>query len=1140
MIWYLLYPLRGTTEPPKLSPSHPIRRAFQAHGTATAQHWLLSLVLTISISVLLCYPAVFQTNSPAAAGLRNLPKHVWTSTTEVEGEHHADVVVRQVWVHGDYMNALSQSVLRKALDVQHTLLNGGFGAGGLSRTSMLSRSESGCITPGPGEKWGWQSPLMYWDCSKEALASDKNILETINAHSNTQTPMNITLRPSTVFAGKHFTNTKLRAADALVLTLLDQTEDTDVGEKWNRRARALAQGLDTDWSIFPQDGQIVGNRLYEFRLKPMSKLDDTFLAGSYIIMAVYVILRMKQLRAVKSWFGLLITIGAKMAICIIASFSLCTWLGVDLARIPRPWFPAVVFCYGLGNIFRLINAVLETPPEMPPQQRIGNALGEVGHLSLAVAFQNLAMIYLCSRFVSPWVANFCVFAAVTLVFDFVYHLTFFVAVLSVDVQRMELSDSIGQADLARGSKKQPERKSWCAALLEGTTPLSTRFAGTVAISSVILAINLHFFDVGDQHLSFDTVRKKLLSRKQKRSSVPQWSSPPINQARTPAEWLKLQDHNAAQELFALLKPGAHSFIARIYDPVLVVTKGARGRDKPQMPTTLMGHLRRFAQGHTFPAALMAVFMIAGITLFMNYLLWTGLPEATDEDEEKKSAFSVKTLPTQQTLDIVRMSSCSKGHLTSVSLDRTTSIWLNGHTAHIPATLQTANMKPRLWPIVASALDDSGSFLAMATDTGRIGLWSVAASRFLMFPIVNFRGQVPALYSFVNITRNDHERPYIMIVSPDGYLTELEARTGIHRTKRISASAILCAQLYVDAKGEANLVFVCKPGIVHILSLQDPNNALSEVVASLDPGPPPDSNPAKVKCIHSVPSLGLIFALRDERAEIFDFSSKALIHAFAIGHVEPHSFRVMHSARRQCPCGASAVHTLSVAYAEQNKEHMILQNLSPKDTSISQVCLGKPLDRTKHECRGLDSATEAVYCVESAGVWESTAASSIVGVRRRILSTPASSIASDDEDDAPVLIAPTSAVRQRASKPNDALVSSRFINGLANGRQNTHAPIDHTDPWEAWTMTSTGEFRSRPLLPDDDKMEDEVDDLFVVAPGPIARLGKRSVAVGFGNTVKVITLGKEVYSGATVPNGSLDIGLGSYRARPRRGMERKAL
>jgi hypothetical protein len=39
-----------------------------------------------------------------------------------------------------------------------------------------------------------------------------------------------------------------------------------------------------------------------------------------------------------------------MTICVIASFTVCAFIGIDLTRIPRPWFPAVVFCFGLGNM----------------------------------------------------------------------------------------------------------------------------------------------------------------------------------------------------------------------------------------------------------------------------------------------------------------------------------------------------------------------------------------------------------------------------------------------------------------------------------------------------------------------------------------------------------------------------------------------------------------------------------------------------------------------------------------------------------------------------------------------------------------------------------------------------------------------
>ncbi|RAR10498.1 ethanolamine kinase 1 [Stemphylium lycopersici] len=1112
--------LAPTTEPPRLSTAHPIRRAFQAHGTATARHWLLSIVLTITISVLFCYQAIFQADSSAAAGLRNLPKHVWTSTTQVEGERPADVVVRQVWIHGDYMDAIKLPVLREALQVQQALINGGFESAKANvpytDQDLLARSQSGCLAAGPGENWGWHSPLMYWNCSLSALEHDPNLLETINARTRTHTPLNITLRPSTVFAGKSFSHTKLCAADALVITLFDQTNST-VGDVWNARARHLAEEISPDWTVFPSDGQVMHSRLFEFTFKPMTLNDDLFLAASYLITAAYVIWKMKQLRAVKSWFGLLVTICVKMTICVIASFTLCTYLGIDLARIPRPWFPGVVFCFGLGNIFRLINVVLETPPEMPPHQRIGNALGEVGHLSLAIAFQNLALLYFCSRFVAPWVADFCVFAAVTLVFDLVFHLTFFVAVLSVDVQRMELSDSLDRIDFNQNR--------------------------TVAIFSIILAINWHFFDSSGKQLSLTTLRQSLTSRRQKRAVDATWSPPPINQARTPADWLRLQDHNTARELFSFIKPGAQTFTARIYNPILVVAKGAYGRDRPQPPSSLMEGLRRFAHGHAFPVALMVVMLIATVTLLMNYLLWNGLPAAPEETNEEDNELSVKTLPAPQNLDVAQLAACPKGHLASVSLDRSTALWLQGRGGYLHATLQTAVMKPKLWPIYSTAMDDGGSMLAICGQTGQIGLWDIPASRFLMFPQIDIRGQVPMLFAFVTLkTRTDVDRLYLIVVIPDGHLTKLEARTGIHHTRRISPSSILCSSIYTSGKDDTSLVFVTKPGEVHILSLKE-NNYTSEVVAGLDPGPPPGSNPAKIRCIHGVPSLGLIFALRDEEAEIFDFASRALVHAFQIGHIRPHSFRVLHSVRRVCQCGAPAVNSLSVAYAEQDTNHMMMQTFCLDDKMSSQMCLGKPLDREKHRCRGLECAKETIHSVEPAGSWESTDVLSVIGIRRREQSPTPSSTSSSGEDDQQGVDAGAlaSAIKQRAQRQGSPS-ASKFADKAFIRHDCVESSIGDTDGWEAWTLSTTGDFRSRPLTPDD--VDDEAtvpyeEELFVAAPGPTVRLGKRSIAVGFGNTVKVITLGKESLDGLTkVQSGAMDTGLGSYKWRARKDNGRK--
>lgn len=267
--------------------------------------------MTIVISVLLCYPAIFQHDSPAAAGLRNLPKHVWTSTVEVDAEREADVQMRQVWVHGDYMKAIDHRVLRQALHVQRMLIGNGFNEDAPPLSYPLHDHES-CVATRDGEPWGFHSPLMYWNCSIQALNHDQDLLSTINSRTNLHSALNLTLRPSTVFAGKVFAKSKLRSADALVITLLDHS-NAGLDATWNARAQQLARELSSEWSLFPQDGQVVKSRLYEFRFKPMTLNDDILLAASYAVTAVYVVWRMMQLRAIKSWFGLLVTICAKVS-----------------------------------------------------------------------------------------------------------------------------------------------------------------------------------------------------------------------------------------------------------------------------------------------------------------------------------------------------------------------------------------------------------------------------------------------------------------------------------------------------------------------------------------------------------------------------------------------------------------------------------------------------------------------------------------------------------------------------------------------------------------------------------------------------------------------------------------------------------
>ncbi len=176
--------------------------------------------------------------------------------------------------------------------------------------------------------------------------------------------------------------------------------------------------------------------------------------------------------------GLVVTAITQMTCSILASFTICGVLKINLSMIPQNAYPFVVLVLGIENMFRLINAVLAYPPTMATELRIANALGDVGPVSVATAAQNLAILTLLSRVVSPGVAAFCVFACIAALFDAFFLLTFFLAVLNVDIRRFELQDALVRANQVRQKRKPSPAKqhSWFDALVSGRLPFSTRMA----------------------------------------------------------------------------------------------------------------------------------------------------------------------------------------------------------------------------------------------------------------------------------------------------------------------------------------------------------------------------------------------------------------------------------------------------------------------------------------------------------------------------------------------------------------------------------------------------------------------------------------------------------------------------------------
>jgi hypothetical protein len=686
------------------------------------------------------------------------------------------------------MKALDTSVLQAALKVQDELLGptvdfnprrvkGAVNmSGSKGRLTPERRDSLHTINGLSNHSWFFNSPLLYWSCSSDAIAKDNDIIATVNEGSRRAISANVTLRHSIVFSGKRFEDHRLVAADALVITLIHK-RDSPVGRQWERKSETLARNAHGKWRVYPEDGRVIASHLYEFRFQPLSFQDDIVLGVAYSLTVIYFLLSLTRLRALKSRFGLSAAVITQIALSIMSSFTICAIFKIDLSRIPREAYPLVVLTVGLENMFRLINAVIITPSESPTALRIAEGLGQTGHIALAGVAQNLVILWLLYQVVSPGVAAFCIFAAMALAFDFIYLLTFFVAVLSVEVRRTELSDSLARSRPQPKSRHRElggvaSKQKWMDALLHGVLPLSTRVSGSIVLIGFVLIAQWHFFDSENPMKMLSRLQQLICADHKLPSSPPTVLAVDINQARTPTAWLRLQDHETAREVINIIKPNAHSLIVRVYDPLVLVLEGSDRTPSYQGIRPLLPAAYDFVKYQSTRFILTVLFIVAAVSLLMNFLLW-GEEDLDSGDQDNRPEddplLMVKTLSNGHALDIVMLAASPDGVIVSVGLDRWIRVWdirqkFNAHMIEI----RTRDMD--IFPILAVAIDDHSNWLAFLSTSGRMVFWHIPTRKWGPIAKVEVKGRSPLIFSFT--TSKAGTVSSVMLVQSNGVLTEM--------------------------------------------------------------------------------------------------------------------------------------------------------------------------------------------------------------------------------------------------------------------------------------------------------------------------------------------------------------------------------
>ncbi len=348
-----------------------------------------------------------------------------------------DLVFKQLWIQSTNQSS-SSSVLDKSFLVQLSSL----------QSSLLQNITICYPSDNPSSHYvkdcyGYlRSPLFYWNNSLDSLLKDDKILRTINSKPDNK---------NSVMAGIKIISGKIRSAEALKLSFFYKPS-TNAGEIWDNNLKLLMKNKNStypdNFKIYTNPPEIKKTRAFAYHVNPLSYSDHIILMVSYSLIALYFLISLSNIHSVKSRFGLLVTFTVEMILAVMCAATVTSYIfrNTNLLNIPLQVLPFVVIVVGIENMFRLVNAVSLTPGEKSISLRLSLSFQQIGFKSTLVVLTDIIILMILYPFANLQTKQFCIFATIALIVDHILHLTYFAAVLSVDIRRLELEDLLRSSE----------------------------------------------------------------------------------------------------------------------------------------------------------------------------------------------------------------------------------------------------------------------------------------------------------------------------------------------------------------------------------------------------------------------------------------------------------------------------------------------------------------------------------------------------------------------------------------------------------------------------------------------------------------------------------------------------------------------
>ncbi len=105
---------------------------------------------------------------------------------------------------------------------------------------------------------------------------------------------------------------RLVAADALVISVFYKGVSR-AGDIWDEGVEALSQPENRRWEVYAANGGEAGSMFFRFQSQPISGQDEAIFFALYALILLYVASSLRNVKALKSRIGLLMTIALQVS-----------------------------------------------------------------------------------------------------------------------------------------------------------------------------------------------------------------------------------------------------------------------------------------------------------------------------------------------------------------------------------------------------------------------------------------------------------------------------------------------------------------------------------------------------------------------------------------------------------------------------------------------------------------------------------------------------------------------------------------------------------------------------------------------------------------------------------------------------------